>query len=45
MKIIHKIDDFLLELFPQYKKSTNDLEILKAGIAKYYTFGPYKPIV
>lgn len=45
MKIIHKIDDFLIELFPKYQKSTDDLEALKAEIEKYYTFGPYKPTV
>jgi tetratricopeptide (TPR) repeat protein len=45
MQIIHKIDDFLLELFPKYEKSNNDLEVLKDEITKYYTYGPYKPTV
>jgi len=45
MTITHKIDKFLVELFPQYKQSNNDLEVLKAEIAKYYTIGPYKPSV
>lgn len=45
MTIIHKIDKFLLELFPQYKLSGNDLDVLKAEIAKYYTIGPYIPLV
>jgi Tfp pilus assembly protein PilF len=45
MKIIHKIDTFLAELFPTYKQSNNDLEILKAEIAKYYSIGPYIPVV
>ncbi len=45
MKITHKIDDFLLELFPQYKKSNLDLSILKDEITKYFTVEPYKPRV
>ncbi len=45
MKITHKIDDFLIQLFPQYKKSDNDLEVLKAELANYYSIGPYKPTV
>jgi len=45
MKITHKIDEFLAELFPQYKKTTSDLEVLKLEIAKYYSYGPYKPSV
>ena len=45
MKITHKIDDFLLELFPQYKKSNLDLSILKEEITKYFTVEPYKPQV
>ena len=45
MKITHKIDDFLVELFPQYKKSNLDLSILKDEITKYFTVEPYKPRV
>ena len=45
MKITHKIDDFLLELFPQCKKSNLDLTILKEEITKYFTVEPYKPSV
>ena len=41
MKITHKIDDFLVELFPQYKKSNFDLSILKEEITKYFTVEPY----
>jgi len=41
----HKIDEFLAELFPQYKKTASDLEILKLEIAKYYSYGPFKPSV
>jgi len=29
MQIIHKIDDFLVELFCQFKKSFNDLQALR----------------
>jgi hypothetical protein len=40
MKIIHKIDDFLFQLFPQYIKSNNDLDVLKEEINKYYINWP-----
>ena len=45
MKITHKIDTFLAELFPTYKQLNNDLDVLKTEIAKYYTIGPYIPVV
>lgn len=45
MKITHKIDTFLAVLFPKYKESDNDLVVLKAEIAKYYSIGPFKPAV
>lgn len=37
MKITHKIDSFLAALFPNYKESNNDLGLLKAEVAKYYS--------
>ena len=37
MTIIHKVDKFLLELFPDYKNSNKDLNILKEELIKYYT--------
>ncbi len=43
MKITHKLDEFLLELFPQYKESNQDLDVLMQEITKYFTVGPYKP--
>jgi len=45
MRIVHYIDDFLLELFPKYLKSNKDIEILKEELTDYYTFGLYKPTV
>ncbi|MBI5073587.1 MAG: tetratricopeptide repeat protein [Nitrospirae bacterium] len=48
MIIIHKIDDFLFNLFPAAKegrKEDKDLSLLKEEIASYYTFGPFKPKV
>lgn len=45
MIIIHKIDDFLFNLFPKTKEGDKDLSLLKEEIASYYTFGPYKPKV
>lgn len=45
MQIIHKIDNFLLELFPKYAASNKNLEILKDELSNYYSFGPYRPKV
>ena len=45
MKILLEIDDFLLELFPAYKDSNKNLDILKEELAQYYTYGPFKPSV
>lgn len=45
MTIIHPINEFLAEIFPAYKASGNDLEVLKEEMEKYYTLGPYKPKV
>ncbi len=45
MIIIHRIDDFLSELFPKIKGITPDLESLKNEIIDYYTEGPYRPQV
>lgn len=44
MVIVHKIEDFLLELFPNYKQ-TNDLAVLKEELEKYYTYGVFRPKV
>ncbi|MEW6110244.1 MAG: tetratricopeptide repeat protein [Nitrospirota bacterium] len=52
MIIIHKIDDFLFNLFPSIKiedkegrKEEEHLNRLKEELTKFYTFGPYKPEV
>jgi len=56
MIIIHKIDDFLFNLFPGAagarehgstgaREHGRDLSLLKEDIANYYTFGPFKPKV
>ena len=53
MIIIHKIDDFLFNLFPKAKEGRKegrkegdkDRSFLKEEIASYYTFGPYRPKV
>lgn len=45
MIIIHKIDNFLFNLFPKAKQTGNSSEILKEELTSYYTFGPYKPQV
>lgn len=43
MIIIHKISDFLDELFPKYKASGHNLDVLKQELADYYTFSVYRP--
>lgn len=45
MIIIHKIDDFLFNLFPKAGKARKDLEILREELTNYYSYGPYKPKV
>lgn len=45
MNIIHLIDDFLSELFPRFKESGNDLNVLREDLEKFYSFGSYKPVV
>lgn len=45
MLIIHKIDDFLFNLFPKAKQSGKSCEILKEELTGYFTFGSYKPKV
>jgi len=45
MRIVHYIDDFLLELFPKYLNSNKNKDILKEELTSYYTFGPYLPSV
>lgn len=43
MQIIHKIDNFLFVLFPELVGGGNSLII--NVLEKYYTYGPFKPIV
>lgn len=43
MHIIHKIDDFLLILFPDLKQGDSDSLVLH--LSDYYTYGPFKPKV
>jgi len=43
MQIIHKIDEFLYEIFPTLK--SGDEQSLKEAIQAYYTYGPHKPKV
>jgi len=43
MQIIHKIGDFLFTIFPELIDVTAELII--ETLEKYYTFGPYKPVV
>lgn len=45
MIIIHKVSEFLFDLFPKAKEFGNSIEMLKEEIQTYYTFGIYKPKV
>lgn len=45
MIIIHKIDDFLFNLFPKTRGKENNLESLKEELIDYYTYGPFRPEV
>lgn len=45
MTITHPIDAFLYELFPNTKKLGSSNDVLKEEMLKYYTIGPYKPLV
>jgi hypothetical protein len=45
MIIIHKISDFLFDLFPKAKERGNGLDALREELTDYYTFGPYRPKV
>ena len=43
MIIVHRINDFLFDLFPKAKAFGNSINILKEELTTFYTFGPYKP--
>ncbi len=43
MIIIHKINDFLFNLFPKISEKGKSLELLKEELVDYYTFGPFRP--
>ncbi|MFA5857586.1 MAG: tetratricopeptide repeat protein [Elusimicrobiota bacterium] len=46
MIIIHKLDNFLFELFPKTKvMDGSNIDKLRKELISYYTFGPYKPKV
>jgi tetratricopeptide (TPR) repeat protein len=45
MIIIHRIDDFLFNLFPSTREKGNNIDLLKQELIDYYTFGPFRPKV
>ena len=45
MVILHKLEDFLFELFPKAKEAGNDNDILIQELKEFYTYGPYNPKV
>jgi hypothetical protein len=45
MIILHKLEDFLFELFPKARMAGKDETILIEELKNYYTYGPYTPKV
>ena len=45
MIIVHKLTEFLFDLFPKAKANGNSNDMLIEELEKYYTFGVYKPKV
>ena len=45
MVILHKLEDFIFELFPKAKAAGNDNDILVQEVREFYTYGPYTPKV
>lgn len=45
MIIIHNVNELLAELFPNYKDSGNNLDVLKQELLDFYTFSVYRPTV
>jgi tetratricopeptide (TPR) repeat protein len=43
MVIVHKVEDFLYELFPRAKSASGNIDVLVKELEEYYTYGPYKP--
>jgi tetratricopeptide (TPR) repeat protein len=45
MIIIHKLNDFLFNLFPKTRERGSSLDALREELTDFYTFGPYRPKV
>ena len=45
MIIIHKLNDFLFNLFPKTRDRGSSLDALREELTDFYTFGPYRPEV
>jgi len=45
MLIVHKIEDFLFELFPNARNNEGNFVTLKDELERYYTYGAFKPKV
>jgi tetratricopeptide (TPR) repeat protein len=45
MIIIHKLNDFLFNLFPKTREKEGSFDALREKLTDYYTFGPYRPKV
>jgi len=43
MTIIHKLDDFIFEIFPDTKDIKNNVKELRSYFEKYYSYGSYIP--
>lgn len=45
MQIVHRVEDFLYELFPAVKDNCEHLSILPEEVARYCTYRPYNYIL
>jgi tetratricopeptide (TPR) repeat protein len=45
MIIIHKLNDFLFNLFPKTREKGSSVDAIRKELTDYYTFGPYRPKV
>lgn len=45
MIIIHKLDEFLFELFPQVVESNFDKDVIRRVLTEFYSAGAHRPVI